>query len=164
MARTRKPTAAKPRKPKRKPRAKRPANRPTVRTPAVRRAVLAALRKGHPVKTAARLAGIAPSTLFLWAHDEPDFSDRIEAAKSKALAVLHNVVWKGAKESPALALEVLARRAPEDYGRVDRSKLTITDERPSGDEMDLSKLTEAELEWLDAITRKARPTPAEGTG
>lgn len=73
-------------------------------------------------RTAARLARIAPSTLFDWLargrRGEPgyaEFSERVQEAEAKAEEALVSYVYQAAEKSPQVALQLLERRNPRDW-------------------------------------------------
>jgi transposase len=79
--------------------------------------VLAALRAGNHLTTAARYAGIAESTLHAWRRRSPEFSAAVDKARADAEARMVGVVMKAASEHWQAAAWWLERSFPDRYGR-----------------------------------------------
>lgn len=102
--------------------------------------ICASLRKCYTRGTAAALAGISPSTLFLWlAKGEQgvagysEFLEQVDEAEASAQAELVDIVVKHAKKTPKFALNVVARRWPAEWSRHDNVTLSHgLAEPPSG--------------------------------
>lgn len=163
-----KPSKPRARRPAAKRRAKRKPGRPGKLTAARRAAILAALEDGHYVETAARLGGVAPSTLYAWRAEFPEFLEAIERARAKAEDYFVGIIRDAAASGGATggpvwtaAAWMLERTRAERFGRLDRSKITIEKPGSGADEMDLTLLSDDELATLEAIARKGR-APAEG--
>jgi hypothetical protein len=89
-----------------------------------RKRLLADLRQGVPKGTAIAASGIGRSTVLRALADAKkprakkelrEFRDAFVEARAEGLAVLHRIVVKGARKSPALALRLLARIDPMNY-------------------------------------------------
>jgi len=84
--------------------------------------IVDAVARGLPRRTAARIAGVVPSTLALWlqkgrAGDSgySDFSDRVAAAEARGEDELMGYMREHAKVSHAACCWLLERRNPKDY-------------------------------------------------
>lgn len=81
---------------------------------------------GHTQKDAAELAGVDESTFYEWKKTKSKFSKSLRRAqkryKDKLLKLLHGAAT--AKQDARTALEILARRYPDEWG--ERLKLEHT--------------------------------------
>jgi hypothetical protein len=104
--------------------------RPSKLTPEVKETIIQALRAGNYAETAARVAGIGPSTFFLWkqkgeAGEQPyaDFLEAIAAAEavaeSRAVAIIANAMLQDAKHAEWF----LERKLQKRWGRHDRTEV-----------------------------------------
>ncbi len=91
-----------------------------------REAILANLRAGLPLASAAALAGVNRSTLMRWLARGRDagptsafrqFVDACEQAVAEADAVAVNIVRQAMPDNPTLAWKWIERRMREDFGR-----------------------------------------------
>jgi hypothetical protein len=96
--------------------------RPTRLDDLVSKRICDAVAKGLPRRTAAKLAGVAPSSLFLWLRKgrdgDPaysDFSERIAAAEAKGEDELMGLMREHAKTSVAACTWLLSVRNPKAY-------------------------------------------------
>lgn len=85
--------------------------------------VIASVKKGLPRDTAAKLAGVVPSTLFLWLkkgrEGDPnysDFSDRVREAEAFGEAELVGLMRDHSKSSWQACAWLLERRRPQVWG------------------------------------------------
>lgn len=85
--------------------------------------IVGAVKKGLPRDTAAKLAGIVPSTLFLWLKkgregdpEYSEFSDRVSAAEAFGEEELVAVLRGHAKNSWQACAWLLERRRPKVWG------------------------------------------------
>lgn len=110
------------------------------------------LEDGMPQKDAAILSGIDESTFYDWMNvHKPSFPSRVEASLSKYKEKLINIVNVNSIKDGKLALEVLARRWPEEFSskhtievinpqlELDRIK-KIIDEKHNIDDKDTKRL------------------------
>jgi len=74
------------------------------------------LEDGLAQKDAARLAGISESTFYEWLSTKSEFSESLMRAMAKYKYKLVTMVNTQAVNDGKLALEVLARRFPQEYG------------------------------------------------
>lgn len=81
------------------------------------------LEDGLSQKDAARLAGISESTFYEWVDQKSEFSELVELALSKYKHRLLRFVNKDAVNNGRLALEVLSRRWPKEFGH--KSQTTV---------------------------------------
>lgn len=96
---------------------------------------------------------VSRSTVYLWAKEYPEFSDIIERLQQKqAIALLNNGL--AGNYNPTIAKVLLTKHGYTERQEVE-TKTTIKDER-----MDLSKLTDDELDTLEALQRKSRASEA----
>ncbi|HEY7233879.1 MAG TPA: hypothetical protein VH539_06995 [Gemmatimonadaceae bacterium] len=101
-----------------------PLGRPSKLNADTKAKLLNAFRSPHTQDDAARLAGIHPATLARWlargrkaTHGEyRDFCEEVETAISEGKALLVGRVMQGTRTKPELALKVLARRWPKEWG------------------------------------------------
>lgn len=105
-------------------------HRPSLLTPAVMETLRAELEKGASMSTAARVAGLPPNTLAKWmlrgrGRMAPErkatpefvaFVEMVENAKANLRSTLGRVVIEGAAKNPELALKLLERFDPEQWG------------------------------------------------
>lgn len=82
--------------------------------------ILRLLATQHTQEAAAAHVGINPATLSSWKKEHKDFEEACEAAKNVGMSMLLNEVWKGIERQPRLALDLLERRFPKDFGQVKR--------------------------------------------
>jgi len=81
------------------------------------------LEDGLSQKDAATLVGIGESTFYEWVDEKPEFSESVELALSKYKRRLLRFVNKDAATNGKLALEVLSRRWPKEFGH--KSQTTV---------------------------------------
>ena len=79
--------------------------------------ILKDLEEGALEEDVGPLNGIAQRTYFLWKHNMPEFRDRCENAVLKYKKSLIQIVNVGGIHKPAVALEILARRWPRQFGK-----------------------------------------------
>lgn len=129
--------------------------RPTKLDDLIGKRVCDAVARGLPRRTAAKLAGVAPSSLFLWLkkgreghEDYSDFSERVAAAEAKGEDELMGYMREHAKLSHSACAWLLERRNPAAYA----SRRPERVEPPSND---LSLLTDEQLMAMKAIWESA---------
>ena len=81
------------------------------------------LEDGMPQKDAARLSGIDESTFYDWMKDKPSFPSRVEASLSKYKEKLVNIINVNSVKDGKLALEILARRFPEEFSSTQKVEM-----------------------------------------
>lgn len=89
------------------------------------------VRSGVSHEDAAAMAGINESTLYMWKAKGReaksgiyhDFYEQVRHAEIEAKIRKVNVVERAAANDPKLALEILARKYPKEWGRKDRMEL-----------------------------------------
>jgi transposase len=94
--------------------------RPTKKTDETVGEILRMLESGCTFAAACATAGIHVDTLLLWRQQDAKLSEQVDKALGKARARAELLVAKQIAEDGRLALEYLARRYPEDWGRKDR--------------------------------------------
>lgn len=105
------------------PRAKGKTGRPSKLTDERVERILEAIRAGNYIETAARIAGIAPSTLHQWRHDFPDFAEAVEKARAEAEGRNVAIVQRAAMSTWQAAAWWLERSFPARFGRRDRMEV-----------------------------------------
>jgi transposase len=99
--------------------------------------VVDAVKRGLPRDTAARLANVAPSTLYLWlakgrAGDEEysEFSDRVRAAEAQGENEIVALLRGHAANSWQACAWLLERRHPKAWAlrKLEAGGVTVTDE------------------------------------
>lgn len=104
------------------------------------------LENGLFQKDAAKLAGISETTFYDWLENKRSFRSRVEASLLKYKEKLIKNVNKGTDKEGKLALEVLARRWPDEFGEKIKHEGTIKHEH---------KLTyDRALEMIDERTKR----------
>lgn len=104
--------------------------RPTVRTPTTASKILSALEMGMTRTAAAGAAGISYDTLKRMTVDDPQFEELCKQAEARFEARMTVTVFQGALYDPKLALEVLGRRRPVDWAKVQKIRVSdLTDEQ-----------------------------------
>ena len=105
---------------------KRPNGRPTLRSPEVIKAILTSLAIGNTREDSSLAAGISPSTLRLWCHEDAALSAQVEKAEAQARQRMVGVVVKAASDGTwTAAMTFLERRDPEHWGRRERIDMAI---------------------------------------
>lgn len=117
------------------------------RTPNVREAVLASIRRGNFLQVAAAEAGIDDSTLYAWKKNDPDFARDVKQAELVAEAQHINNIKKHSIRNWMCSAWWLQRKVPERW--VEKTKMELT---PSEDawkslsrEEKLARIDEVEL-------------------
>lgn len=77
------------------------------------------LEEGLSQKDASRLSGISESTLYEWISTKSELSESVELANLKYKQKLLTYANVYAMEDGKLALEILARKWPHEFGRKD---------------------------------------------
>lgn len=122
--------------------------RPSKLTPAVQERIIQALQAGNYVETAARYAGVAPTTFYRWMEQgEQDganplyreFRDAVESARAQAevrsIALIQQAAQNGTWQAAAWFLE---RSHPHRWGRFQRTEVSGRDGGPV--EVDVASL------------------------
>jgi len=152
----------------RKPREGKKNGRPTALTPAVQTAIVAHLRAGNYLETAANLAGLNRTTVFSWLRQgaqtkDPDsphkrFLDAVKEAESYAEAdALERLRAHGGQYWQAEAW-YLERRHPRRWGRKDREPVpesNADEARETLANRDVRRLLDEASRKLD-VARKPR--------
>ena len=81
---------------------------------------LNALREGLTKAAAAAKAGVSYDTFNRWQKKSAGFASEVELAILESRADLEKCAHKGGKDDPKIAIEILARRWPEDWGRKEK--------------------------------------------
>jgi len=137
--------------------------RPTKLTKPVQDRIVELLAAGNYQETAARAAGISRSTFHRWmkrgAHAKQrgkdsryrDFRDSVKKAEAVAEVAAVKCVIDASETKWQAAMTFLERKFPERWSRGERVEHSGTIEQPT---IDLSVLTDEELDTLDTITAK----------
>jgi transposase len=81
-----------------------------------KQAICNSLKEGMFKKDAALLAGISEATLYRWIEEDESFDSRVEASVLEYKRTLIRNVTICAEKDGRLALEVLKRRFPKEWG------------------------------------------------
>jgi hypothetical protein len=99
----------------------RPTGRPTLRSPEVEKAILASLLNGNTREDSSLAAGVSPSALRLWCHEDVALAAAVEKAEAEARQKMVGVVVKAATDGTwTAAMTFLERRDPEHWARRER--------------------------------------------
>jgi transposase len=135
-----------------------PSGRRPLRSPQRVQAVLNALRVGNTRRAAAAAAEVSKDTFYRWL-DDATFCDAVEKAEADAELRFVGVIAKAAPASWQAAAWWLERRHHEDYGRHDRTEMTM-DVRKAIEELtddpEEIEAALAEVERLAKILAKRR--------
>lgn len=78
--------------------------------------IVDAIREGNTMETAARTSGVAPSTVYLWQSERPEFLEAIQRARAVSEKKLVAQVVKAAEQTWKPAAWLLERRNPRAWG------------------------------------------------
>ena len=134
---------------------------PSKLTPEVISKILTLVRGCVPISTAARSAGVSYSTLKEWrrrGEEEPgsiyaEFAAALEEAVAEAEIVMVSAVHRAAGSDPKAAQWMLERRFQGRWSPASKTKVEAKVEHSGS--IDLSRLTEAEADALQALAAKA---------
>ena len=161
---------------------KKPSQRPQMGRPSkivddnIRDKLIAAIQRGAYIETAAAFAGINKDTFYRWLKkgslekEGPfrDFSDAVEKAMAESevrdIDLIDRAAAKGTWQASAWRLE---RKFPKRWGRKQAHILTGTDGGPVRTQsvpIDLSQLSDGEIQALDRILGIIGQTADEGNG
>lgn len=166
--------------------------RPTKLTPELQEDVLKVIRSGNYIETACAYVGINKSTFYDWLKrgarekdrlaknprarvrkdEQPfvDFSNAVEKALAHAEIRDVAIIGKAAEENWQAAAWRLERKFPDRWGRKDKYALEHSGkdggpiETSHKEELDLSNLTDKELEQLEQIITKSTDTGTDTEG
>lgn len=150
------PRAAPARAPSRPPTGK--PGRPSALTPETLILMRGALLALNTIDDSFRVAGIHPSTGYKWlkagrnarSGEYREFFEQVEDARTQAKAILVGKVAEGARGNPKLALEVLARRWPEEWAK----RLKIEDDSTPGAKKKREGVRDRVAGQLDRIEKR----------
>ena len=141
--------------------------RPTKLTEPVRERVVTAIRAGNYAESAARAAGIAPSTYYRWIERgereregiHRDFLEAVRLAEAEAEVHAVALIRRAMAEDWRAALAYLERRYPGRWRRHTSTELTGPDGGPirthEVKQLDLSRLSDEELTQLERLHARA---------
>lgn len=166
--------------------------RPTKLTPELQENVLKVIRSGNYIETACAYVGINKSTFYDWLKrgarekdrvaknprarvrkdEQPfvDFSNAVEKALAHAEIRDVAIIGKAAEENWQAAAWRLERKFPDRWGRKDKYALEHSGkdggpiETSHKEELDLSNLTDKELEQLEQIITKSTDAGTDSEG
>lgn len=111
------------------------------------------LSKGLFRKRACAAAGISEDAFSLWCKSDPDFAQRVSDAEASYQRFLLDIVERELVESPTsgkLALELLARRFPREWGISDAKKEAIATPQRTAQDLFSKDVLDEELRALQA--------------
>lgn len=85
-------------------------------SPAIIEEICGFIEDGLSQKDASRMARISESTFYEWIHTKPELSESLELARLKYKHRLLTMLNVQAANNPRVALEVLARKWPDEWG------------------------------------------------
>jgi len=150
--------------------------RPTKLCPELQAKIVAAVKAGNYIETAAAYAGISKNTLYTWLRKGANADSRqspyrrFHDALGEALAVAEVLdvatIRAASKKQWQAAAWRLERKYPERWGRKQVMQIKESDEAIESAEVDLSSYSPEELEKLEALLEKQQvgPTPAKEPG
>ena len=116
----------------------------------VRDAIIEKIEDGMTLKDAAILSGISEPTVHRWKNEDESFDNRILTAGIKYKEKLVRIVNVRSIEDGRLALEMLARKWPDEYGVKQQVEFVIDPEK--------------EIRRIIDTIRGIRPFAVEETG
>jgi hypothetical protein len=128
------------------------------RTPERLEKILAAVRQGVTLTTAAKLAGMHVGTLGEWRRSDPAVDAEVKKAVAESEVALVQTVQTAAQKQWQAAAWLLERRWPERWARRD----IVIDVSKMKNKFDLSALSTEELEALIRALEKAHRADREG--
>ena len=166
--------------------------RPEKLTPKLQDDIVKVIRSGNYIETACAFVGINKTTFYDWLKRGAREKDRVERnprakvrkserkyvefsnAIEKALAHAEirdvAIIGKAAEKEWQAAAWLLERKFPDGWGRKDKYSLEHTGkdggaiETSQKQEIDLSNLTDKELEQLERIIKKSTDIATDSTG
>lgn len=132
------------------------------------------IRAGNYAQTVCDYLGIHKSTWYKWMVEgevaksglKREFFDSIKKAEATAEIRNVNIVQKAAEDDWKAAMSYLARKFPDKWGRKESMKADITHSGKDGGlpiktetKIDLSILTDQELQVLERIAEKSNTEP-----
>lgn len=143
------------------------AGRPSAFNDEVADRIIAGVLNGAYRTVAAMVAGVSQSTLRDWlrkGRDEPEselgkFRQRLLEAEGRAELTITKAAFSGAERDPEIALKFLRIRWRKRWNEKTSVEVSGDPNRPlrvrAEDELDLSKLTDEELDELERLRTKA---------
>lgn len=134
-----------------------PAGRPSEYDPAYCERVIALGKQGKSKVVMAAEIGVSKPTLDNWARAHPEFFAAMETALTLSQAWWENAGQKGLtaeKFNASVWSRSMAARFPADWRETTRQEQTGADGGPIRHEIDLSGLTDEELDQLERIRGK----------
>jgi hypothetical protein len=129
------------------------------RTPGKRKAVLAALRRGHGFHTAAEIARMSYRSLCEWRADDQAFATECEEAADYCKDASIQELWRRGMDSDTLALLAWLRaHAPEKFHR---KMLVALGGDPEAPPIGIAASTDQA--WIFPVPEMDRPLPDDGS-
>lgn len=118
------------------------------------------LEDGLPQKDAAVLSGISEKTFYRWMEKHDSFDSKVEASITRYKEKLIKIVNVHSVKDGKLALEILARRWPDEFGTKQKVELAFNPQE------EMKKIDERIKErWpeIEDTTNKLPPPTSETT-
>ena len=123
----------------------------TKKTPEMRKKLLELRRKGLSLSKCYQAAGISKRTVQTWREEDPTLNADLEREFALFVEETHDNIVEGIKaDRPELALKLLERLAPDDYGNTERHEHTFVLEMPGL----LDATSRAAQAWLTGATKE----------
>lgn len=129
--------------------------RPTKLNDLVTKKLEEAFSIGASISEACFYADISTVTYYNWKKENEELFNRFDELKQKPIFKARAEVVKGLENNPEFALKYLAKKKRDEFG----DKLDITtDGKAISNTINLSVLTQEELDRLEELTNKATGT------
>ena len=149
--------------------------RPYKFTEEAQRKILVAFQMGHFANTAAAYGGITRKTFINWIERGmlagPDsegldkefynFAELCTQARATSKVGLVAIAWRHAREDGKVAIALLEKLFPEDYGKKSTKEVTGKIEHIHDTAPDYSNLSDEELDQVEKLAKKARRQQAK---
>lgn len=144
--------------------------RPYKFTPEARRKILVAFQMGHFANTAAAYGGITRKTFINWIErgmlagpesegldkEFYDFAELCTQARANSKVGLVAIAWRHAREDGKVAIALLEKLFPEEYGRKTTQEVKGKIDHTHTAKPDYSNLSDEELDQVEKLAKKAR--------
>ena len=145
-------------------------HRPYKFNPEARRKILVALQMGNFAGTAASYGGITQKTFINWIQrgmlagpesegiekEFYDFAELCTQARANSKVGLVAIAWRHARQDGKVAIALLEKLFPEEYGRKTTVTGKIDHDHTVTQRPDYSALSDEELDTAEMLARKAR--------
>ena len=147
-----------------------PERRPYKFTAEARRKILVALQMGHFAENAAAYGGITKRTFMDWIQrgieagpegtgiekEFFEFAQLCTEARANSKIGLVAIAWRHAREDGKVAIALMEKLFPEEYGRRTTQEVKGKVEHEHSSKPDYSQLSDTELDQLEVLAKKAR--------